>query len=90
MIYDQGNDGACALFPPWRHFWRRWISGVILMVFGPLLQGIDHSSGTFRFCNSSFFFWLCAYVLPLRHYVVADAGCNWYLCDIIIFSLLKK
>jgi hypothetical protein len=57
MIYDLRGDGACAPFPSWRHyFWRRLISGVILVVFGQLLQGIDHSGWTFLLCNPSFFF----------------------------------
>jgi hypothetical protein len=34
MIYDQGDDGAYALFSSWMHrFWRRWISGTVLVVF---------------------------------------------------------
>jgi hypothetical protein len=51
-------------------------------------QGIDHYSGTFF--NSSFFFWLCASVIPLEQCVVAEAGYNWYLRDIITCFLLKK
>jgi hypothetical protein len=77
MIDDQGDDGACALLPSWRHrFRRRWISGAVVVELDPLLQGIDHCSGTFLFCNFSLFFWLCASVLPLVHCVVAEAGCN--------------
>jgi hypothetical protein len=47
-------------------------------------------SGLFFFCNSSFFFWLCASAVPLGQCVVAEAGCNWYLRDINIYSLSKK
>jgi hypothetical protein len=40
MIYDQGNHGACALFPSRRpHFCRIWISGAVLVVFGQLATG---------------------------------------------------
>jgi hypothetical protein len=46
----------------------------VLVVFGSLLQELEHYSGTFLFSNSSF--WLCASVLPLGHSVVADVGCN--------------
>jgi hypothetical protein len=28
--------------------------------------------------------------VPLGHYVVAEAGCNWYHLDINIYSLSKK
>jgi hypothetical protein len=59
------------------------------MVFSLLLQGLDHYSGTFLFCNS-FIFLLCASVVPLGHYVGAEAGSNWCLIDINIFSLSKK
>jgi hypothetical protein len=37
-----------------------------------------------------FLFWMCASVLLLGYYVVAKAGCNWYLRDINIFSLSEK
>jgi hypothetical protein len=70
MIYNQDDDGARALFFSWKRlFWRRWICGSVLVVFGPLLQKIDHCSGTFLLCNS---FLLCASLLPLGHCV----GCN--------------
>jgi hypothetical protein len=36
------------------------------------------------------FFWLCTSVLLLGYCVVAEAECNWYLCDINIFLLSKK
>jgi hypothetical protein len=58
------------------------------VVFGSLKQGFYHYSGTFLFCNSSF--WLCASVLSLGQCVVAEAGCNWYFFDINIFPLSKK
>jgi hypothetical protein len=67
---------------------RRWISSVVLMVFGKLLQEINHSSKIF-FVSFLSFIWTCASIFPLRHYVVADVGCNWYLYDINIFSLSK-
>jgi hypothetical protein len=35
-------------------------------------------------------FWLCASVISLGQCVVAEAGCNWYLRDINIYSLSKK
>jgi hypothetical protein len=66
------------------------ISVVVWVMLVLLLQGMNHSIGTFLFCNSSFFFWLCASVLPLGHYVIAEAGCNWYPLDINIYSLSKK
>jgi hypothetical protein len=53
-----------------------------------LFQVFDLYSGTF-FCIS-FLFWLCAFFMPLGHDVIAEAGCNWYLRDINICSLLKK
>jgi hypothetical protein len=28
--------------------------------------------------------------MPLGHDIVAEAGCNWYLCDINKYSLSKK
>ena len=34
-------------------------------------------------------FWLCASVMSLGHWVVAESGCNWYLRDINIFFLSK-
>ena len=49
------------------------------------LLGIDHCSRIFHFI-----FWLCASVISLGHFVVAEAECNWYLRDINIFPLLKK
>jgi hypothetical protein len=53
MIYDQGDDNACALFLFCRRcFWRGWTSGVV--VFGPLLQEIDRCSGTFFIILLSF------------------------------------
>jgi hypothetical protein len=92
MIYDQGDDGACAPLPSWRRrFWRRWISGAVMVVFGPLVQGLDHCSGTFFYVILFSFFWLCASVVPLGHYVVAEAGCNWYhLVLILIYTLYLK
>jgi hypothetical protein len=90
MIYDQGDDGACAPLPSWRRrFWRRWISGAVMVVFGPLIQGLDHCSGTF-FYVILLLFWLCASVVPLGHYVVAEARCNWYHLDINIYYLSKN
>jgi hypothetical protein len=91
MIYDQGDDGACAPLPSSRRrFWRRWISGAVMVVFGPLIQGLDHCSGTFFYVILLSFFWLCASIVPLGHYVVAEAGCNWYHLDINIYSLSKN
>jgi hypothetical protein len=54
-----------------------------------MLQGIYHCSGAFSF-SVILFFLLCASVLPLGHYVVAEAGCNWYHLDINIYFLSKK
>jgi hypothetical protein len=62
MIDDQGDDGTCALLPFWRHrFWRRWISGAVVVELDPMLQGIDYYSGTFLFCNSSSSFFGCVH-----------------------------
>jgi hypothetical protein len=33
---------------------------------------------------------LCAFVLALGHYIIADVGYNWYLRNIHILSLSKK
>jgi hypothetical protein len=55
-----------------------------------LFQEMDHYSGTFLFYNSSFFGEGGVSFLLLGHEVVAEVGCNWYLCDINICSLLKK
>jgi hypothetical protein len=85
MIYDQGVNGACALFPSWRrHFLEKMDSDAVLVVFGPMLQGIDHCSGTFLFCNFSNFFWPLSSILLLGRFVVAEVECNWYLLDINI------
>jgi hypothetical protein len=53
-----------------------------------LLRGIYHYSGAFLFSVILLLFWLRACVLPLG--VVAEAGCNYYLLDINIYSLSKK
>jgi hypothetical protein len=63
-----------------RRFWRSWTSGPFLVVLVMLLQEIDHFSGTFLFCNS-YFFWLCASVLSLGHYVVADKSGNGWVSE---------
>jgi hypothetical protein len=64
VIYDQGDDDACALLSSLRRrFLRKWIYGAILVMFGLLLQGIYHYIGAF-FCNFSFFF-CCMH--PLCH-----------------------
>jgi hypothetical protein len=63
-----GRRRCLWLFP----YWRSWTSGVVLVVVVLLLQEIDHCSGTFLFCNSSSVFLLCASVMPLGRYVVAD------------------
>ena len=45
--------------------------------------------------GSFFFFFflsvvrLCVSVMSIQHFVVAKAGCNWYLHDINIFPLSK-
>lgn len=39
-----------------------------------LLQVLKLCSGTFLF--SFFVVWLCAFVMPLVHYVVVKVGCN--------------
>jgi hypothetical protein len=49
-----------------------------------------HDDGNFLFCNSFYSFWLCAFVMLLGHYVVADAEYIWYFLDINIYSLSKK
>jgi hypothetical protein len=61
------------------------------VVFVLLLQGIDHRSGIFLFCNSSFF-WFCPSVMLLGHCVLVEARYNCYLIDINIniFHLSKK
>ena len=53
------------------------------------LQGIDHCSGIF-FLLLLIVFWMCVSVMFLRYCVVVEAGCNWYLRDINIFSLSKN
>jgi hypothetical protein len=35
-------------------------------------------------------FGLCVSIMPLGHYVIAEARCNWYLPNINIFPLSKK
>lgn len=52
-----------------------------------LFQVMDLCSGTFFLY---FLLLLCASFMPLGHDVVAEAGCNWYLRDINIYSLSKK
>jgi hypothetical protein len=64
--------------------------GAVLVGFGSPRQGIDLCSGNFLLCNSSSFFWLCASILPLGKYIVAEVDCNWYLLDINMYSLLKN
>jgi hypothetical protein len=34
-----------------------------------------------------FFVGLCASVISLGYFVIPESECNWYLCDINIFSL---
>jgi hypothetical protein len=58
------------------------------VVFGPIYKEIDHGTGIF-FCNSSFFLVVCNRI-AIRHYVVTEFGCNWYLHDINIFLVSKK
>ena len=65
-------------------------SGVVLVVVVVLLQGLELCSGLFLFLISSSFVWLCASIRPLGLYVVAEAGCIWYLRDINIYSLSKN
>jgi hypothetical protein len=48
------------------------------------IQGINQFAGLF--CNS----FLCPSIKLLRHCVVVEAECNWYLLDINIYSLLKN
>jgi hypothetical protein len=59
------------------------------MVVVLLLLGLEYCSGSFIFIISFILFWLCAFVLSLGYYVVAEAGCNWYL-SILIYSLYQK
>jgi hypothetical protein len=49
-----------------------------------LFQVMNLCSGIFLFCNSALFFSLCASFMPLKHDVVVEARCNWYLHDINI------
>jgi hypothetical protein len=81
MISD---DGEYALLPSWRHrYWKSSNSSAVLVVFVLLLEGIDHCSDIFfLLCNS--FFWLCASVMSLGNYIVAEIECDWYLYDINI------
>ena len=65
-------------------------SGAVLVVVALLLQELELCSGTFLFFFSILLFWLCASVGPFGFGVVAEAGCNWYLHDINIYSLSKK
>jgi hypothetical protein len=91
--YDllSGDDGACALLPSWRRrYWRSWISSAVLLMFVLLLREIDNCNRIFSFYIFILFFWLCASVMLLEHYVIAEAECNWYILDINIFSLSKK
>jgi hypothetical protein len=37
--------------------------------------------GPFHFIFYITLFWLRASLMSLRHFVGAEAGCNWYLCD---------
>jgi hypothetical protein len=73
---QSGDDAACAPFPScWRCFWT---FGAVLVMLLLLFQEIDHVAGLliYIFCNSSFSFWLCASVMPLGQYFVAEAGYN--------------
>lgn len=47
-------------------------------------------AGSFFFLLFLIVFWLRASVMSLRHCVVAEAGCNWYLRDINIFPFSKE
>jgi hypothetical protein len=91
MIYDRATTGLCTvsflkvLLLEKLDFWCCLGGGCL-----SLLQGIDHCSGTFLFCISSSVFWLCASVMPLGHFVIVEARCNWYLPDINIYSLSKN
>jgi len=44
----------------------------------------------FFFSSFLFVVGLCASVMSLGHFVVAEVRCNWYLRDINIFLLSKK
>ena len=57
-------------------FGEAGLLGTVLVVLGLLLQGTDHCSGTFLFCNSSSFSGLCVSVWPPGQHVVAEARCN--------------
>jgi hypothetical protein len=46
------------------------------MVSGPQLQEIDHYSGIFFFFYNFSFLFGCPSVLPIEHFIVADAECN--------------
>ena len=57
-------------------FGEAGLLGTVLVVLGLLLQGTNHCSGTFIFCNYFYFSGMCAFVWPLGQHVVAEDGCN--------------
>jgi hypothetical protein len=63
--------GACALFSPLRSlFLRTWTLGVVLVVFGLLLQRLEHCGETFLFQLLFFLGWVhlyCHYGITLLH-----------------------
>jgi hypothetical protein len=60
----------------------------MLLVRG--LQVGNTIAGFFLFNFFSLLLWMCASVMPLGYCVAAKVGCNGYLHDVNIFSLLKK
>jgi hypothetical protein len=51
------------IFPSWRgRFWSWWISGAVLVLFGPLLQWTSQCSVTFILCNCFFVVCSCVYL----------------------------
>jgi hypothetical protein len=84
MIYDRATTALVRCFI---------LEGVAfeearLLMFVLLLQRINHCSMTYIFVV--LIFWLCTSILPLEHWVVAEAESNWYLHDINIYSLQKN
>jgi hypothetical protein len=55
------------------------------------LRVVHHRDEVFVFIFSLFYFFLAVCIRDVFRYLVgAEAGCNWYLHDINIFSLSKK
>jgi hypothetical protein len=58
MIDDQDDDDSCALFSSWRITFGE--DGFLVVLLGPLLEGINYCSRIFIFYNfPSFFLTMC-------------------------------